>query len=243
MILKNLCSISFLFFFLSASVIYTQQVDISAALKSIEVGKLEEAQNMLQRFKESNPANPDVIFLDAILTKNAEEAIQKYSIVFDKHSKTKYADASLFRVFSYYFSLGLYKKAESFYKRLKIDYPSSPYIAAADRKIPDIEEPVNKIETAQNDSSKKINSVERNISKYTIQAGAFLSAENATKLKDLLAADGYSTDIVNRVVGGSLLKVVTAGRFASEKEAKTALNNIETKHKLKGRVIAIPPKP
>jgi len=237
MILKKLCSISFLFFFLSASVIYTQQVDISGALKSIEFGKLEEAQNILQRFKESNPANPDVIFLDAILTKNAEEAIQKYSTVFDKHPKNKYADVSLYRVFSYYYSLGLYKKAEGFFKRLKIDYPSSPYIAAADRKIPDLEEPA----FTQLDSVKAASA--SNNAKFTIQAGAFLSLDNAVKLKDQLTNEGFITEIVNRVVGGSLLKVVTTGKFTSESDAKNALSKIENKLKLKGRIIPIQVKP
>lgn len=243
MILKNLRSISLLFFFLSASLLCAQEVDISGALKSIESGKLSEAETIFQRLKEVNPSNPDVIFLDALLTKDGEESLRKYSQVFEKHPKSKYADVSLFRIFSYYYSLGLYKRAESFYNRLKIDYPASPYIAAADRKIPNIEEPVNKIETSEIDTSKKILLKETDTAKLTIQAGAFLNAENAAKLKELLTADGYFTEIVNRVVGGSLLKVVYAGKFASEAEAKTALNYIETKHKLKGRVITIPPKP
>lgn len=237
--------LSYIFIFISLFPfsIFAQEVDITAALKSIEAGKLSDAENSLQRLKEVNSSHPDVIFLDAILTKNGEESIQKYSVVFEKYPKSKYADVSLFRVFSYYYSLGLYKKAESYFKRLKIDYPASPYIAAADRKIPDSEEKFSVDVSAQNDSIKKNSDAETVKAKFTIQAGAFLSVENANRLKELLSKDGFPSEIINRVVGGSLLKIVTAGKFSDEAEAKSALTQIESKFSLKGRIISIPTQP
>jgi cell division septation protein DedD len=225
-----------------------QEIDISGALKSIEVGKVDEAVASLQKFKDSTPSDPSVIFLDAILTTSGEESVKKYSIVFDKYPKSKYADIALYRVFSYYYSLGLYKKAESYLMRLKIDYPASPYIAAADRKIPDSEEfiqqpPIEKqkVIAAANDSTKSVGIKE--IGKFTIQAGAFLNAENANKLKEQLIKDGLPSEIISKVVGGSLLKIVTAGRFSSEQGAKSVLSKIEPKYNLKGRIIPINPKP
>ncbi len=243
MIIKNLRSIYFsLFLFSFSSVALAQEIDISGALKSIEAGRQTEAETILQRLQKVNSYHPDVIFLEALLTKNGEKSIKKYSLVFEKHPKSKYADVSLFRVFSYYYSLGLYKKAEGFYKRLKIDYPASPYIAAADRKIPDTEETLANILNTPTDSLQKILSVEAETVKFTIQAGAFLSIENAARLKEQLNEDGFVSEITNRVVGGSLLKVVTAGKFENEEKAKSALTQIEAKYSLKGRVILIPPK-
>lgn len=225
-----------------------QETDITAALKSIEVGKIDEALASLQKLKDETPSDPSVIFLDAILTTSGEESIKKYSIVFDKYPKSKYADIALYRVFSYYYSLGLYKKAESYLMRLKIDYPASPYIAAADRKIPDSEEFIQpqsiekqKVISVQNDSTKSI--AIKETAKFTIQAGAFLNAENAIKLKEQLIKDGLSSEIISKVVGGSLLKIVTTGRFSSEQEAKSVLSKIEPKYNLKGRIIPINPKP
>ncbi|KAF0151402.1 MAG: hypothetical protein FD143_1985 [Ignavibacteria bacterium] len=242
MIIKNLRSILFLILLVcSFTKSYSQEVDITASLKSIEAGKISEAETIFQRLQNVNAAHPDVIFLSALLTKSGEESVKKYSLVFENHPKSKYADVSLFRVFSYYYSLGLYKRAESYFKRLKIDYPASPYIAAADRRIPDIDESVNEKVIAPMDSSQKIQSGEPANAKFTIQAGAFLSVENATRLKDQLIADGFESEIINRVVGGSLLKIVTAGKFAKEEEAKSALIQIESKHRLKGRVIPFKP--
>lgn len=225
------------------STLYAQEVDITGALKSIEAGRVSEAETILQRLQSVNSSNPDVIFLDAILTKNGEASIKKYSTVFEKHPKSKYADVSLFRVFSYYYSLGLYKKAESYFKRLKIDYPASPYIAAADRRIPDTEDTHGYVSNTEGDTSKKNPTLEFKAPMFTIQAGAFLSVENASRLKEQLTADGFISEIINRVVGGSLLKVVTSGKFSTEQEAKSVLSKIESKYKLKGRVIQIPPKP
>lgn len=248
MIIRNLRSISFLaLFFFSATVLYSQEVDITSALKNLEVGKIDAAQTELQKLKEGNSSDPSVIFLDAILTKPADEAIKKYSTVFEKYPKSKYADASLYRVFSYYYSIGFYKKAESYFKRLKIDYPASPYIAAADRKIPDKEETITPSTIAANvaDTAKNKPTIQpqKEIAKFTIQAGAFLSVENANRLKEQLSKDGFPSEIINKVVGGSLLKIVTTGHFINEAEAKSSLSQIEAKYSLKGRVIPLPTKP
>jgi cell division septation protein DedD len=248
MIIKNLRSISFLvLFFFSATVLYSQEVDITSALKSVEVGKIDAAQTELQKLKENNSSDPSVIFLDAILTKSAEESIKKYSTVFEKYPKSKYADVSLYRVFSYYYSLGYYKKAESYFKRLKIDYPASPYIAAADRKIPESEEinipPINTTNTNDTTKNNSTNQPQKEKAKFTIQAGAFLSVENANHLKEQLSKGGFPSEIINKVVGGSLLKVVTTGQFMNEAEAKSSLSQIEAKYNLKGRVITLPTKP
>ncbi|MDP2038194.1 MAG: SPOR domain-containing protein [Ignavibacteria bacterium] len=248
MIIRNLRSISFLaLFFFLATVLYSQEVDITSALKSIEVGKTDAAQAELQKLKDDNSSNPSVIFLDAVLTRNADESIKKYSTVFEKYPKSKYADVSLYRVFSYYYSLGYYKKAESYFKRLKIDYPASPYIAAADRNIPDTEETVTLLVSTANstDTTNKNSSIQpqKEKAKFTIQAGAFLSVENANRLKELLSKDGFPSEIINKVVGGSLLKVVTTGHFISEADAKSSLSQIEVKYNLKGRVIPLPTKP
>ncbi len=250
MITKNPCSIllSFLLLVFITQITFAQEVDITGALKSIEVGKAEEATASLQKLKEAALSDPSVIFLDAVLTTNGDESIKKYSVVFDKYPKSKYADIALYRVFSYYYSLGLYKKAESYLMRLKIDYPASPYIAAADRKIPGIEEfvqtqPTEKQKIADQSKDNIESQVQKEVAKFTIQAGAFLNAENANKLKDQLIKDGLPSEIISKVVGGSLLKIVTAGKFSSEQEAREAQTLIETKYNLKGRIIPFIPKP
>ena len=222
-----------------------QDVDISDALKNIENGKLSEALSLLEQFKNTDPNDPSVIFLDAVLTKDGNDAVKKYSTVFEKFPKSLYADASLFRVFSFYYSIGSYKKAETYLTQLKSDYPQSPYITSADRKIPDTEEDQPKATTekfkpaAPQIKIVKAEEVKPVAAHFTIQAGAFINSENAKRLSDQLSKDGFTSEISTRYIGGSQLKVVNAGKFATEEEAKKSLSSIEAKYNLKGRVIPI----
>ncbi|MHB8931303.1 MAG: SPOR domain-containing protein, partial [Melioribacteraceae bacterium] len=172
--------------------------------------------------------------------KDGDEALRKYSTVLEKFPENKYADASLYRIFSYYYSLGYYKKAESYLNRLKKDFPESPYIKTADRKIPDIEEPssqtVSEPQIPQPAQQKKIEAKEYN---FTIQAGAFLNIDNAKNLSDQLRKENYFTEITTKEVGGSILNIVNVGKFANEEKAKPVLNFLEKKFNLKGRVVPI----
>jgi tetratricopeptide (TPR) repeat protein len=131
--------------------------------------------NILQGFKSTAPNDPSVIFLDGVLTQNGDDALKKYSFVYEKYPKSRYADACLFRIFSYYYSLGYYKKAESYLTKLKTEYPASPYIKTADRTIPDEDSEINAV--ADNKPEEKIDAPKNY--KYTIQVGAFLNADNA----------------------------------------------------------------
>lgn len=207
-----------------------QEADISTALRQIDSGDIKSASTYLKELKSKNPNDPSVIFLDAVLTVNGEEALKKYSIVYEKYPKSKYADASLYRIFSYYYSLGYYKKAESYLAKLKNEFPESPYNKSADRNIPDTEEIV------QITPEEKSNVINYN---FTIQAGAFLNLDNAKKLQEQVQSDGYFSEITTKEVGGSILNVVNVGRFIKEEETKPALDYLSKKYNINGRVINI----
>ena len=224
-----------LFFF---SAIIAQEVDIAPALQQIENGNIGSAETILRDLKAKNANDPSVIFLDAVLTKDGDEALKKYSTVLEKYPDSKYTDAVIYRIFSYYYSLGYYKKAETYLNRLKKDFPESPYIKTADRKIPDIEEqpPQPVIVPAKPIQQEKVETKTYN---FTIQAGAFLNIENAKKLSEQLNRENYFTEITTKDIGGSILNVVNVGRFTTENESKSALILLEKKFNLKGRTVPI----
>ncbi|MCF8240695.1 MAG: SPOR domain-containing protein [Melioribacteraceae bacterium] len=228
---------SFIFFFLISISIAAQEANIVPYLKMIEGGEISEAEENLNRLKAESPNDPSVIFLDAVLTKDGEAALTKYNTVYTKFPKSNYADASLYRVFSYYYSLGIYNKAQSYLDQLKNNYPGSPYIKMADRSIPDLiesapavtnSEPVN-VQLPPVNSEKKY--------EYTIQAGAFLNHKNAETLLNKLNKAGYPAAMHSKDVGGSILKVVTFGKFKSEIEAQPLLDYLKNVHNLNGRVV------
>jgi len=215
------------------------QADIISTLKKIESGEIADAENDLKQLKQNYPDNPEVKFLDAVLTENGEEALSKYFVVYSKFPNSQFADAALYRVFSYYYALGSYNKAEKYLKKLKTDYPSSPYIKAADRTLPSqdffIEKGVTKKEVHSNKSPK----VEEVQYKYTVQAGAFLNKTNADNLKKKFQLKGVYSATYTKEVGGSLLNIVIVGKFKNKKSAKPILKELKNKYRLTGRVVPL----
>ncbi|MEW6506519.1 MAG: SPOR domain-containing protein [Bacteroidota bacterium] len=220
----------FLIFVITNISVFAQESDITSALRRIDSGDLKYAATFLKDLRSKNPNDPSVIFLDAVLTINGEEALKKYSIVYEKFPKSRYADASLYRIFSYYYSLGYYKKAETYLNKLKTEFPNSPYNKSADRNIPDTEEIVR---IPPEDKADSINYI------YTIQAGAFLNLDNAKKLHEQIQTDGYYSEITTKEVGGSILNVVNVGRFVNETETKSVLDYLLQKFNVSGRIISL----
>lgn len=212
-----------------------QEIDIKDALKQIELGNIKDAENSLKSFQIKNSNDPSVKFLDAVLTQNAKVAVKKFEDHFKNYPTSKYADASLFRIFSYYYSLGYYKKADTLLAQLKTKFPNSPYLRTADKTIPDYDD----VEFAKNDSLKKekIDFV-KSAGKFSIQVGAFLSLENATKLSEQLKKEYMSVEIIQKEIGGTVLNVVYAGNFQNETEAKKYLEIINKKFNVSGRIVS-----
>jgi hypothetical protein len=196
-----------------------QGIDISDYLKKIESGKLIEVKEKLQELKIKYPNDPSVLFLEGILTENGKTSVSLFSTIVNNYPESKYADAAEFRIFSYYYAGGMFTEASSWLKRLKKDYPSSPYI-----KI---------IEKNDKRSNQNINF------KYTIQAGAFSNEDNANALKKQFVNAGYSSEIKEKTVAGTLFLVVYVGKFSTEEEAKKIMQQINYEFNLDGRVISI----
>ncbi|MDZ7766124.1 MAG: SPOR domain-containing protein [Melioribacteraceae bacterium] len=218
-----------------SSSLSAQEVNIVEYLKAIEDGQVETAISGLNNLKKTHPDDPSVLFLDAVLTEDGESALTKYQKIYEQHPNSNYADAALYRVFSYYYALGIYNRAENLLTKLKSEYSSSPYIRMANRNIPDvgetIEEPVEHIPETKPPASGSDDY------KFTIQAGAFLNIDNAKNLLNEIQKDGYPAELGTKSVGGSLLNVVTFGHLESEEEADPLISYLKNKFNLNGRII------
>jgi tetratricopeptide (TPR) repeat protein len=220
-------------FFFICGFLYAQEKEVIEQLKNIEKGNIEDAVSSLPALKNKYPNNPSIIFLEAVLKPGGEDALQLYKTVYEKYPKNYFADAALYRIFSYYYSLGLYKKAEETLTKLKTEYPNSPYIQTADRTIPE-ELPE---ETSKESAPVKQAPVKQQQGKFTVQAGAFLNVQNAQSLMKNLESDGYPCEMTTKEVGGSILNVLLAGKFETEKNAETLVTHLDKKYRLKGRIV------
>ena len=216
---------------LSTINIFGQGIDISDYLKKIESGKLKEVKEKLPELKTKYPDDPSVLFLDGILTENGKTSVSLFSTIVNNYPESKYADAAVFRIYSYYFAREMFTEAATWLNKLKKDYPSSPYIKLSDQNIPPADQKDKIQYNKKTDSKIKY--------KFTIQAGAFSSKENANALKKQFVDAGYSSEIKEKTVAGTLFQVVYVGKFTTEEEAKNFLQQINTQYNLDGRVISI----
>lgn len=231
------------FLLLLVQSIAAQEVDIIPELKNIESGKIDAAKRNTAKLLRQNPDNPDVLFLDAVLTRDGKKAAGKYEYIFETYPNSTYADASLYRVFSYYFSLGAYNKAQNLLDNLRENYPGSPYLQFADRNIPEEDIQFDYQETEPKNESKvvtkPVQKKKGKIYRFTVQAGAFLNIENAQSLHEKFNDNGHPSRLFTKQVGGSLLNIVTVGKFADYKEAENFLPKLKNTYNLIGRVIKL----
>jgi len=108
--IRNLVYLALLFSAFPINII-AQEVNIVSYLQQIENGKADEVKNDLIGLKEKYPDDPSVMFLEGVLTENGQKAVVIYQKVVDEYPDSKYADAALYRIYSYYYALGLYESA------------------------------------------------------------------------------------------------------------------------------------
>jgi hypothetical protein len=220
-----------------ASQSIAQEVDIVPYLKMVEQGKLEEVKSKLLDLKTDYPKSSNLIFLEGVISENGQDAVVLYQSLVDKYPKSAYADASLYRLYSYYFALGLYNTADKNLAKLKKDYPESPYIKMASVNVVknEVEETTKQTTevTNQNENEKDFN--------FTVQAGAFTNSANAGVLKKEIENAGMISFIKEKNVAGTVFTVVYVGKFETRKEAEDFLPIANTRFKIAGRVVEIIP--
>lgn len=225
---------------LFSSFLYSQDIDIVPYLKQIESGEIDAVKEKLPELKIKFPGSPAIMFLDGVLTEDGQQAVVIYQRIIEKYPNSKYADAAVYRVFSYFYALGFYEAAEKMRNKLNSEYPDSPYRKLAEaNKIPGIDTPSvsQPVETPPVVSSQTTRTEYR----FTIQAGAFSNSVNAINLKNDFEKAGYVTEVTEKVVGGTVFQVVYVGKFAVRRDAEDFLHIINSKYNLNGRVVEISP--
>jgi hypothetical protein len=236
---NNFLILIFIFILISAVNVRPQDLDITSYLKKIEAGEKQEVIEKIPGLKKTHPSSSSVIYLEALLTEDGEKAFQIYKSLVDKFPNSKYADDAIYRIYTYFSAIDKTDKAEFFFNRLKTEYAESPYIKLASRITFSEDSKVTvKTEESKTTIPVKEKPVEKEF-KYTVQAGAFTRKDNALKLKTDFNKAGYSSQVFEKSVGGSIFHVVNVGKFKTDEEAKSFLNLINLKFKLQGWVVKL----
>jgi len=218
--------------------------EISARVRMVEEGRASEVKQALPALVAKYPSHPGVLYLQGRLAKNGIEAARFYQSILDNYPRSEWADDALYRLYLYYYSLGLARTAELKMWQLRKEYPNSPFIKeplASDTShgdgraltiITPTPTPSQPPQPSGTGSEGKVSS-----GAYAIQVGAFSSVDNATRLKSFFEELGYQVEVQNKVRAGRSLYLVWIGSFATAGDAKRFGAEIKAKHKVESIVV------
>ncbi len=201
--------------------------DIRQRLEMIEQGQAEIVKTELPALMTRYQNHPGILYLQAVLTTDGTEATKIYQTIVDNFPQSEWADDALYKLYQYYYSIGLYKTGDQKLQQLRRDYPYSPY--ANDQATPTELPPPQPEPPAQ---LKPAGTVEKFQTKFTVQVGAFSTLQNAEELKGRFERENYSSNIFTIVRNGKKLHKVWVGEFQSQEEAKRFSAEIQKKFNL-----------
>jgi cell division septation protein DedD len=229
--------------------------DIKALVAKVNAGAGEEVREQLPALLSEHPNDPGVLYLQALLTREGADAVRTYQSIIDNFPKSEWADDALFKVYQFYYALGLYRTAEIKMDQLKASYPNSPYATqqspmqteapapvtgtpeapkteAAKPGIPpspDQTQPVEpKTEPAPQEKPARQTDTAIPV-RYSLQVGAFAEHANAVAEKSRFEGLGYTAEMISKVRDTKSLFIVMVGSYGTYDEAKAAAAELKRK--------------
>ncbi len=209
------------------------QPDIQRRLELIERGQTETVKAELPALMTNFQNHPGVLYLQAILTTDGTEAAKLYQNIVDNFPKSEWSDDALYKLYQYYYSIGLYKTGDQKLQQLKQEYPFSAYAVKGQQAEPPVQEPQEPpLEI------KSPGTVEKYLTSFTVQVGAFSTLQNAEELRVKFERENYSSNIFTIVHDGRKLHKVWVGEFQTYEDAKRFTTEIRKKFNLESIVVS-----
>jgi hypothetical protein len=242
-----------LFLVPAMSITQNSGLDIEKYLSRVEKGGDEDVRAEFPSLLSRYPNNPGVLYLQAVLTVDGTEAVRVYQSIVDNFPKNEWADDALYKVYQFYYAIGLYRTAEMKLKQLTSDYPQSKYVTgiapANTKNLQDEQQtpepsPVEPV-TLSPDRSKRLDvglppaqpAENTPRGQYALQVGAYSQQENAEKQRLFFEDLGYSVEVINKVRDARSLFVVLVGNYKTTVEARTDGNEIKSKYNINSMVV------
>lgn len=210
--------------------------DILKRLELIEKGQADVVRAELPTLMTNFQTHPGVLYLQGVLTTDGNEASKIYQSIVENFPKSEWADDALFKLYQYYYSIGLYKTADQKMEQLKRDYPYSTY--ATDQKV--AEEPKVSAPAARAEAPTPVTRPAKGAKPtvvYTVQAGTFSVLQNAEELRARFEKEGYVSHIFTIVNNGKKFHKVWVGEFSKEDEARRFSAQLKQKYHLNTIVV------
>lgn len=241
--------ITLIIMFSYCSVAQTNDDVAKPYIDKLDKGQIEEVKAILPELISKYQNNAGILYLQGRLATDGIEAVKYYQMVVENFPQSEWADDALFRIYQYYYALGLYKTAELKIQHLRKEYPNSPYVSVKmDTKLPAQDEKDVKVPTREDrlivsspqvevKALEKDTTFTKSTGEYTLQTGAFSTLINAEKLRDFFENLNYKVEITSKVRSGKSMYLVWIGDFKTLDEARKVAKEIKSKHKIDALVI------
>lgn len=216
--------------------------DIAKYVAAATSGNADEVRREIPNLMTKYPNNPGVLYLQGLVAREGSEAIRTYQSIVDNFPQSEWADDALYRVYQFYYALGLYRTAEIKMKQLTERYPESPYVKnasgakspetaiAAERQQEEAAPPV-AAPPAIVPGTTPVPALKDTVlaMRFTLQVGAFGVQSNAQSLKERFESAGYSVEMISKVKDTRALFLVWVGNYGSYEEARSAGQDVKRK--------------
>jgi tetratricopeptide (TPR) repeat protein len=216
----------------------SNEPDIQRRLEMIERGQEEAVKAELPNLLTSFQNHPGVLFLQGVLTTDGTEAVKVFQSIVDNFPKSEWADDALYKLYQYYYSIGLYKTADQKLEQIRRDYPFSAYARDETRVPNSAPEATPPAPSEAPVVVKQPGTVEKFSTLFTLQVGAFSTLENAEELQSRFRKEGYVSNIFTMVRDGKKLHRVWVGEFQTQDEARRFSTEIKRKFNLDAIVVS-----
>jgi cell division septation protein DedD len=231
-----------------------QEAEVQKYLSMVNGGQADEVRKEIPGLLAKYPNDPGVLYVQALVTRDGAESARVYQSIVDNFPKSQYADASLYKLYQFYYALGLYRTADLKLKQLQQEYPKSKYLSKSGvvepGALPEESEtapPAAKSEELAQPAAPAAPQAQPlpapapasvTPTGFSLQAGAFSTQANAEKQKAFFVGLGYSVELITKVRDTKTLYVVLVGSFTSYDAAKSKAAEIKKQHKIDCMVVS-----
>lgn len=228
------------FVLLGAAGVLAAQVseqEVRRRLDQIHAGQLERVRSEVSGWMKQSPNDPAVLYLDAYVTENGDQAVKKYQAIVDKFPQSDWADDALYKVYQYYYAVGLYKTADAKMNQLNQQYPHSLYaqneakpseIGIQKPPVTESPRPAPVVEEKAEPSAPV--PVETAGGAYAVQVGVYSQESKAAEqAQNFSSTVGRQAVVFAKQSGGKTVYAVAFEGFVDERTAKVFGSSLKEK--------------
>jgi tetratricopeptide (TPR) repeat protein len=214
--------------------------EVRQRLDLIHSGKIDQVRKEISSLLQQLPNDPGVKYLEAYVTENGDQAVKKYQLFVDNFPQSVWADDALYKVYQYYYAVGLYKTADAKIAQLNDQYPNSIYAKRNGKEpvkteIPPTAQPEQQSAVQQTGaagiSETNVPAVSNGI--FAVQVGVYSQEVAALEqANNFTSVVGKKAVVFAKLSGGKTVYAVAFEGFADEQAARTFGSELKSKFNL-----------